>query len=72
MLSKIAIISLLGTGAVSTSSAAGLSPTGIEVTAGPIRMESGNGKIFTAQLQNPSETSLTIGLKDGRKLIIKF
>lgn len=72
MFSKIIIASLIGTGAIGTSTVTTAAPTGIEIAAGTVRIESGNGKIVSAHLGQHSPFALTVNLQDGRKLTIKF
>ncbi|PHR60210.1 MAG: hypothetical protein COA43_07890 [Robiginitomaculum sp.] len=71
MIGKAIIISVMGTGLLGTGASVG-TPTGIEIAAGPLHIESGNGKIFNARFDNGSGISLTITLKDERNLILKF
>ena len=76
MFTKIILISVLGTGAVGgavgTGTATGYTPSGIEFAAGPVRIEAGNGKNFSAHMAAHSPLTLTINLKDERQLQVKF
>jgi len=77
MLSKLILISALGTGAlgtgvVGTGSASGIAPSGFEFAAGPVRLESGNGKFFEAHMAEHSPFSLTIKLRSGGQVQIKL
>ena len=72
MFSKIIIASLIGTGAIGTGAANGINPAGIELAAGTVRIESGNGKVVSARLDQHSPFALTIKLKDDRRFTIKF
>lgn len=76
MFSKAIIIGLCSTGVISTTAITGAAtnmvPVSIEMAAGPVRIESGNGKIFSAHLEQTSKTALVIELKDDRRLRINF
>ncbi len=62
----------LGTGALGTGAASGITPTGIEFAAGPIRIEAGNGKFISAHMAQHTSLTLTVNLQGDRKLQIKF
>lgn len=72
MFSKIILVSIFGTGLVGGGAATGIAPTGLELAAGPVRIESGNGKIVSAKLTSHSPFALTINLKGDQRLHIKF
>ena len=77
MLSKLLLISVLGTGALGTGvvgagSANGIMPAGMEFAAGPIRIKSGDGKFIEAHMADHSPLSLTVKLQSGRQVQIKF
>lgn len=76
MLSKAVIIGLCSTGVISTTAVTGAAtnmiPVGVEMAAGPVRIETGHGKIFNAYLAPSSKTALVIELKDDRRLRINF
>ncbi|MBL4870786.1 MAG: hypothetical protein JKX72_07520 [Robiginitomaculum sp.] len=72
MLSKIILISLFGTGVIGTSAASGITPTGMELACGALRIESGNGKGLRAHLDSHAGPALTINLNDGRTLVLTF
>ena len=72
MLTKLLIASALGTSAVGTGVATGMTPTGIELAAGPMRIETGNGHVVSARLAEHMPFSLTINLQGDTKLCVKF
>lgn len=72
MFSKAILIGALSTGLVGGTAATGITPTGLELAAGPVRIESGNGKIVSAKLTSHSPFALTINLKGDQRLHIKF
>ena len=76
MFTKIILISVLGTGAlggvVGTGTVTSYTPSGVEFAAGPVRIEAGNGKTFSAHMAAHSPLTLTIKLKDKRQLHVKF
>ena len=73
MFTKIIIAGIIGTtGLVGTGSTNNIAPTGMELTAGPLHIESGNGKGFTANFDQPAPVSFTVHLPDNKKLQIKF
>lgn len=72
MFSKIVLIGALSTGVVGGGAVTGITPTGLELAAGPVRIESGNGKIISAKLTTPTAFVVTINLKDDQRLHIKF
>ncbi|PHR93548.1 MAG: hypothetical protein COA69_02600 [Robiginitomaculum sp.] len=72
MISKAIIIGLFSTGLVGTGAASAMSPIGIELMAGPVRIETGNGKMLSAHLDVHSQPALVIALKGERSLKIKF
>ena len=72
MLSKLVLVGLFGTSLVGGGAATGIAPTGVELAAGPVRIESGNGKIIAARLTGESAAALTISLKGDQRLHIKF
>ncbi len=72
MFMKFLLICAISTGALGTSVAAGITPTGIEFAAGPIRVEAGNGNLFTAHMAGHTPLTLTINLHDQHQVLIKF
>jgi len=72
MFSKIIITAMLGTGLISASAFTGLTPTKLELAAGPVRIEAGNGKMIGARLDAQSPFTLTIALKNDRHIQIKL
>ncbi len=82
MLSKLLLISAIGTGAlgtgaigtgmVDTNDANGITPSGFEFAAGPVRLKSGNGKLLDAHMAGHSPLSLTIKLRNGGELRVKL
>lgn len=76
MLSKAIIIGLCSTGIISTTAVTGaatnMMPVSVEVAAGPVRIETGHGKFFSAHLEASSKSALVIELKDDRRLRINF
>ena len=63
---------ILGTGALGTGAATGISPTGMEFAAGPVRIEAGNGKFVSAHMAEHTPLTLTVNLQGERRLHIKF
>lgn len=72
MFTKLILISALGTGALGTGAASGITPTGLEFAAGPVRIETGNGKLVSAHMAEHTPLTLTVNLEGDRKLQIKF
>jgi len=72
MFSKIVLIGALSTGVIGGGAVTGITPTGLELAAGPVRIESGNGKIISAKLTSHAPFTLTINLKGDQRLHIKF
>lgn len=72
MRSKITINTLVGTGLVGTGAMIAAALQGVELAAGPVRFESGNGKIVDARLAAHAPLSLTIQLSDARRINITF
>jgi len=77
MLSKLILISAIGTGALGTGvvgsgSAGGIAPSGFEFTAGPVRLESGDGQFLHAHMADHAPMSLTIKLRSGGQVQVKF
>ena len=72
MFTKLLLISVLGTGALGTGAVTGYTPSGIEFAAGPVRVEAGNGKVFSAHMAAHTPFTLTVKLQDDRKLQVKF
>ncbi|MBL4853446.1 MAG: hypothetical protein JKY25_04320 [Robiginitomaculum sp.] len=77
MLSKLILISAIGTGAVGTGvvgsgSASGIAPTGFEFAAGPVRLESGSGKFLQAHMADHAPMSLKVKLRSGGQIQVKF
>ena len=72
MLSKLILVGLFGTSVVGGGAATGITPTGVELAAGQVRIESGNGKIFNARLTAESSVALTINLKNDQSIHFKF
>lgn len=72
MLSKIVLVGLFGTSLVGGGAATGITPTGVELAAGPIRIESGNGKIVSARFADQSAMSFTINLTGEQHIQIKL
>ena len=72
MFSKVILVGLFSTSVVGGGAVTGIAPTGLELAAGPVRIESGNGKIISARLTDKSAVALTINLKDDRRIHIKF
>lgn len=72
MISKAIIIGLFSTGLIGTGAISSVVPISIELAAGPVRIESGNGKVLSAYLDTHSPPALTIALKGDRSLKIKF
>ncbi len=72
MFTKIFLISAISTGALGTGVATGITPTGIEFAAGPIRVEAGNGKFIKAHMAEHTPLTLTVNLQGERRLLIKF
>lgn len=71
MIGKTVLLTLMGTGIIGTGASVS-APVGVELAAGPVRIESGNGHIFHAKIEKSTSLALTISLKDDRNLIIKF
>ncbi len=72
MFTKLFLIGVLGTGALGTGAANGITPTGLEFAAGPVRIETGNGKFVSAHMAKHTPLTLTVNLEGDRKLQIKF
>ena len=72
MFSKVILAGIFGTSLVGGGAVSGIAPTGLELAAGPVRIESGNGKIVSAKLTSHSPFALTIKLKGDQRLHIKF
>ncbi|PHS38654.1 MAG: hypothetical protein COA91_07765 [Robiginitomaculum sp.] len=82
MFSKLILISIIGTGAlgtgalgtgmIDTNTTSRIAPSGFEFAAGPVRIESGNGKFLQAHMAEHSPLSLTIKLQNGGQLRVKF
>lgn len=81
MFTKIILISaattgILGTGAlggaIGTGAATGYTPSGVEFAVGTVRVEAGNGKMFSAHMAAHAPFTLTISLQDESQLQIKF
>jgi hypothetical protein len=69
---KLFFIAAVGTGALGTGAATGITPTGVEFAAGPVRVEAGNGNFLTAHMAEHTSLTLTIILQDDRQLQVKF
>jgi len=69
---KLFLIAAVGTGALGTGAATGITPTGVEFAAGPVRVEAGNGNFIAAHMAEHTSLTLTINLQDERKLQLKF
>jgi len=69
---KLFLIAAVGTGALGTGAATGITPTGLEFAAGPVRVEAGNGNFISAHMAEHTSLMLTINLQDDRKLQLKF
>jgi len=77
MLSKLILISALGTGALGTGvvgagSTSGITPSGFEFAAGPVRLEGGGDKFLQAHMADHSPMSLKIKLRGGGQVHVKF
>ena len=72
MFTKIILTTMVGTGLIGGSAAAGFVPTKVELAAGPVRIEAGDGQLFGARFDDHSPLSLTIALANERRLQIKF
>ena len=72
MIIKTAAIVILGTGVIGTGAVNGITPMGATLAAGPLRVEAGHGKKFTAKLDQPSPFVLVIDINDKRRYSIKF
>lgn len=77
MFTKLLIIGAVGTSAIGTGAVTGVTPTGMEFAAGPIRIEVGrveaeNGKFFSAHMAEHTPLTFTVNLQGERKLHIKF
>ena len=72
MFTKLLLIGAVGTGALGTGAATGITPTGMEFAAGPVRIEAGNGKFVSAHMAEHIPLTLTVNLQGERRLHIKF
>ncbi len=72
MFTKIILTAMIGTGLIGGSAAAGFVPTNMEFAAGPVRIQAGDGQLINARFDEHSPISLTIALKNERRLQIKF
>ena len=72
MFTKLFLIAAVGTGALGTGATTGITPTGLEFAAGPVRVEAGNGNFISAHMAEHTSLMLTINLQDDRKLQLKF
>ncbi len=72
MISKLILTGLVSTGVIGGAAAGGMVPTSLEIAAGPVRIESGEGNPLQARMANQSRSGLIISLKNGRRIIIRL
>lgn len=72
MLTKTIISALIATGFIGAFSISVPLPLGIDVTAGPIKLEAGNGKIIKASLAQHSPFVISIIRGKDKVLSIKL
>lgn len=82
MLSKLVIMGAMSTGLIGTTlpplniaeqpMVKTVIPTGFELSAGPLRLESGHGSFFNAHLDAHSRFTIRIELSDNRSVLLKL
>lgn len=72
MFTKLLLISAISTGALGTGIATGITPTGMEFAAGPVRIVTGNGKFISTHMAEHTPLTITVNLQGERRLHIKF
>ncbi len=72
MFTKITIGVLATSGIISTTALTGMTPTHIELAAGPVRIETGEGHIAHVYLAKHSPFNLSIQLKNDRIIKVQF
>jgi len=72
MISKLLLTGLVSTGVIGGAAAGGLTPTSLEIAAGPVRIESSEGNPLQARMANQSRSGLIVKLQNGRRIIIRF
>lgn len=71
MITKSIIIAALSVGTVGGGGIA-LQPTGLELAAGPVRIDANGETGFSASMDSASENRLTIVLKNDTRLTLKL